>query len=240
MQTIHTKIWAKRIFSLILVVFTMMLFSGCFDLGNFNDIEEYYNTFGDVRLISQTGADNAKDYSFKDYFYNEQSVNDFSGRIVDQDEYIYLILPVTNSFNLSEFSIFLKPETSGVVYFSLYISDFIPGNIRKYSDPKSQEKKDDDGNVIIDADGNPVMEDIEYGDLPASDSIYNGSVSLYAGSWDSFTAKLTTKHSTDINKYHISSGEYIIVRFENNSGLGKDQEYNQISFSLTNILIRAL
>lgn len=240
MLTIHTKIIVKRIFLFVLVISSMLLFSGCFDLGKFEDDEEYYNSFGDVRLISQQGATNAKDYSFKDYFYNEKSVNDFAGDIVNEDEYIYLILPVTNGFNLSEFSLYLKSENGGVVYFSLYISDFIPENIRKYIDPKSKEKRDDDNNVIYDSEGNPVMEDIVYGDLPGEDSIYQGSVNLAPSKWVSFTCKLTTKQSTEINKYHVTNGEYIIIRFENNSGLGKDKGYDKISFSLTNILIRAL
>lgn len=238
MQTIHTKILFKKIFLLVLV--TITLFSGCYDLGGFTNTESYYNSFGDVRLICQKGSENAKDYSFKDYFYNEKSVNDFGGSIVDNDEYIYLILPARSNLNLLEFSLYLKSEESGVVYFSLYISDFIPENIRKYNDPKSKEKKDEDGNVIYDSEGNPIMEEISYGDLLINDSIYQGSLNLISNKWNSFTAKLTTKNSTDINKYYVTNGEYIIVKFENNSGIGKEKGYNKISFSLTNLLIRVI
>lgn len=240
MQTIHTNIWAKKIFSLCLVIFTMLLFSGCYDLGSFGSDKEYCDSFGDVRLICQDGASLAKDYSFSDYFYNEKSINDFAGDIVDSDEYIYLFLPVKNPFNLSEFSLFFKSENGGEVCFSLFISDFIPEKIRGYSDPKTKEKKDSDGNTIYDGDGNPAYEDIEYDDLNGDESIYSGRVYLAPGKWNSFTAKLVSKQSTEINKYHVTSGKYIVVKFENNSGSGKDNGFDKISFSMTNLLIRAL
>lgn len=235
----HIKISA-RIFLLSLSAFAVLFFSGCYDLGKFENTEEYCNSFGDVRLINQAAADNFKDYSFADYFYNEKSINDFSGDIVGSDEYIYMILPVKSNFNLSEFSVYLKPEKSGAVYFSLYISDIIPVNIRKYSDPKSKIKTDSDNNPVLDDKGNPIMEDIAYGDLSAEDCIYQGRIDLIADKWDSFTAKLTTKKSTEINKYYVTNGEYIVVRFENNSGLGNDKGYEKTSFSLTNLLVRAV
>lgn len=240
MQTIHTKIKVKRIFSLILVALSMLIFSGCYDLGKFEDDESYYSSFGDVRLINQEGATSAKDYSFKDYFYNEKSINDFAGDIVESSEYIYLVLPAKSDFFLSEFSVYLKSEQVGKLYFSLFITDSIPENIRRYNDPKTKEKKNDAGEVIYDSEGNPVLEDISYGDLSIEDSIYQGSVGLISGKWTSFTAKLMTKHSTDKIKYSVANGDYIIVRFENNSGLGFDEGYNKLSFSLTNLLIRAL
>ena len=240
MQIIHSKIKTKLIVLLILLVSAMLLFSGCYDLGKFKDTEDYCNSFGDVRLINQGVTDNFKDYNFANYFYNEKSINDFAGDIVDADEYIYMVLPVRNNFKLGEFSIYLKPEKSGLVYYSIYISDSIPVNIRRYTDPKSKQKTDSDNNPIFDEEGNPVMEDIEYGDLSIDNCIYQGSVNLVSNKWDSFTAKLTTKTSTEINTNYVSDGEYIVVRFENNSGLGKDKGYEKIPFSLTNILIRAV
>lgn len=240
MQTIRTKIRLKTFLSIILVVVTILLFSGCYDLGSFKDTEQYYSTFGEVALINQEGADKVKTYSFKDYFYNEESVNDFAGNIVEQDEYIYLVLPVQKGFNLAEFSIFLKSEKGGAVYYSLYISDFIPANIRKYSDPKTKVKTDEKGDIIYDAEGNPLTEEIVYGDLSLDSSIYQGNISLAPNQWDSFTAKLVTKNSSTINKYFVADGEYIIIRFDSNSGLGFDKGYEKLSFSLINILIRAL
>lgn len=238
MQITRTKPGFKRIFFLSLWVLAVLFFSGCYDLGMFADTEEYYNSFGNVGLIDQTAGGNVKDYSFADYFYNEKSVNDFAGDIVAQSEYIYMILPVKNNFDLAEFSVYLKPETSGTVYFSLYISAFIPVNIRRYDDPKSKIKTDDDNNPVLDDSGNPIMEDIAYGDLPIDDCIYRGSVNLLAGEWDSFTAKLTA--NTEVNRRRVTSGEYIVVKFENNGGFGKDSGYEKTSFSLTNLLIRAV
>lgn len=218
-------------------MFTVFFMSGCYDLGIFKNDEEYYSSFGDVKLINQKGM---QTYSFKDYFYNEQSINNFAGDIVEKDEYIYLVLPVVKDFNLAEFSLYLQSDADSVMYYSLYIVDFIPTNIRKYTDPKSTEKKDDDGNAIIGEDGNPVMEDIEYGDLLADDSVYQSSVTLEKNKWRSFTAKLSTKQSQNSSKYHVQNGQYIIVKFENNSGIGFDKGYNSLVFSITNLLIRAI
>lgn len=218
-------------------MFIVFFVSGCYDLGIFKNDEEYYSTFGDVKLINQNGTDT---YSFKDYFYNTQSVNSFSGDIVEKDKYIYFVLPVVKDFNLAEFSLYLNSDTNGVVYYSLYVVDIIPTNIRNYTDPKSTEKKDDDGNVVTDEDGNPVMEDIEYGDLPEDSSVYQSSITLEQNKWKSFTIKLSTKQSTQTNKYSVQNGQYIIVKFENNSGLGFDKGYNSLAFSITNVLIRAI
>lgn len=239
MQITHTKPRARRIFLLILLVFVASLFSGCYDLGKFSDTEEYCNSFGNVGLIDQN-VGSVKDYSFADYFYNEKSVNDFGGDIVNKSEYVYMILPVKSNFNLAEFSVYIKPEKSGTLYYSLYISAFIPENIRKYDDPKSKPKLDGDNNPVLDDNGNPVMEDIEYGDLPGGDCLYRGSVGLISDEWDSFTVKLTTAKSAAASEYYVTNGEYIVVKFENNSGFGKDSGYEKMSFSLTNLLIRAV
>lgn len=237
MQTTHIKMRLKKTFPLVIVVLFTLLFSGCFDLGKFEDIQTYYASFGEVRLINQTRVDN---YSFKDYFYNENSVNSFSGNIVGSDEYVYLVLPAQSDFVLSEFSLFLKSEKSSEIHFSLYISDFIPGKIRGYFDPEKEVEKDSDGNVVYDGNGNPKMKAIDYDDLSQSGAMYQGSIRLIANAWDSFTAKLTNKQSANKDAYQVTSGQNIVVKFENNSGFGKDEGYDNVSFCMTNLLIRAI
>lgn len=238
MQTTHTNT-LKRMLTLALMVITVTLFSGCFDLGKFEDVEDYYSSLGNVTLINQNVSDNAKEYSFKEYFYNEESVNNFGGKIVDQDEYIYLILPVEKGFNLVGFSLYLKSNVNEKVYFSLFISDFIPDKIRKYADPKTEEKQNE--NVTNNGEeSSTTEEEIQYNDLPIENSIYQGGVDLIPSKWISFTAKVADRHSNNAKKCFVQKGEYIIVRFENNSGLGFDKGYSKVSFSLTNILIEAL
>lgn len=238
-----------------------MLFaaSGCFDLGEFEDEEEYYNSFGNVGLIAQSKT--KRDYSLENYFYNEESVNDFAGSIVDADEYIYFVLPIETNMKIDSFSLYLYSETADTLAYSLFLTDRIPSAIFAYDDlpfetekdeygnvkhdgngnPIFVQKKDADGNPLFREDGSPVYVEIAYDDPPAENAAGTGSVSLKAGQWVSFTVETWSVSKTQKEDAIVAAaGEYLLLRFENNGGGGRIAGRSKVSFRTTNLLIRAV
>lgn len=241
----------------VLVALTFAL-SGCFDLGDFEDEEDYYACFGDVGLIAQDEKKN--DYSLKDYFFNKESVNDFGGNIVLPSAYIYLVLPLNKDMEIDSFSLYLCAESEAKIRYSLFLCDSVPSNICRYDEflyqieedeegnprydgqgnPVFVQEKDGDGNLVYNEDGSPKYVEIVYDDPPASEAVSSGEVDVKEGGWCSFTASQWTTAGGSAKTLSVVSGEYMLVRFENNSGLGKKDGEEKVSFKTTNLMVRAL
>lgn len=213
--------------------------SGCvfYDLGDFEEEEDYYASFGNIGLIAQN--ETRSNYSVEQYFYNEKSVNDFGGDIVAPDEYIYFVLPFTGTVTLESFALFAHSEKAGTVEYSLFVTDTLPSGIRNYDAPLLEQETDGEGNPKFDEEGNPVYKEIEYDDPTAEDAVCTGSFTLKAEEWGSFTAdKWKADDGSFSRSTVVQSGSYLLVRFENNSGSGKDRGLEKLSVSLTNLLVR--
>lgn len=231
---------ALRSAAFALSALAVSVISGCafYDLGDFENEEEYYASFGDVGLIAQNGTRNY--YSVEKYFYNEKSVNDFEGDIVGSDEYIYFILPFARSVFLESFTIFVRSDSDAKVEYSMFVSDSIPTKIRNFSAPLYEQEKDEEGNLKYDEEGNPVYKELEYDDPPVESAVCTGSLSLKAEKWSSFTAEKWSEGGSVLKSIAVQSGLYLLIRFENNSGVGKDNGLEKISFSVTNMLVRVV
>lgn len=217
---------------------SMIFLSGCFDLGDYEDEEEYYATFGDVGLISQSGIPTY--YSIKDYFFNEESVNDFDGDIVPAEEYIYLTFRANEALRLDSLALFVYTESGETIHYSVFISQSLPVNIRAYDAPAYEQETDENGNPLYKEDGTPVMKEIEYGDPSVEDAVSVGTLYATGKEWSSFTVDYwKTSSSSSSKEIDVSNGEYILVRFENNSGGGRDAGYGRVSFRTTNLLVRS-
>lgn len=233
----------RKILALVLGLFGILFVSSCFDLGAFEDTKDYYNTFQTVTLIPQKITDSRR-YDFSYYFYNETTGGDFDfDYCVDEDKYIYFALCVEQNFTMTDFSLWMysseiktnedgTTSVGGIMHYSMFVMDTIPKKIRGYDDAKTEKvpKKDENGNEMKDENGNIIYEDqdIEYDD--PVDNIAAGMVNV-SSEWNSFTASF--------DELKMVEGQYIIIRFDNNSGLGKDLGYESIKFTLTNVLIRA-
>ncbi len=250
----------RRFAALALATAAVFASSGCgfYDLGEFEDEEDYYSSFGNVGLIAQNGTQN--DYSLKKYFYNEHSVNDFSGDIVEADEYVYFVLPVEKTMELDSVALYVYAEERATVRYSVFLTDTVPTNLRNYDaplyvqeedeegnpkfdeegNPVYEQEEDADGNPKFDEEGNPVYEKIPYDDPAAETAAATGSFTAKANQWDSFTVE---KWKSDAGKtadtVEAEAGTYVLIRFENNSGYGKDAELQRIPFRATNLLVRA-
>lgn len=220
------------------MISSMIFLSGCFDLGEYKDEEEYYASFGDVGLISQSGIPTY--YSIEDYFFNKDSVNDFAGDIVPAGEYIYLTFRANGAFQLDSLALYVYTERGENIHYSIFISQSLPVNIRTYDAPAFEQETDEEGNPLFNQDGTPVMKEIEYGDPSVENAICVGTFYAKENKWSSFTAdSWKTPSSESSKKIDVPKGDYILVRFENNSGIGRDAAYGRVSFRTTNLLVRS-
>ena len=207
----------------ILLTFSIILiftFVGCADLGDFDDIEDYYNSFGEITL--SVSNDNNLTYEVED-FYNEESQEDYT-TIVEMEEYVYFSVKVSKNMEMDTFSMFFLAESNDKLDMSIYIVGEHPVNFREYDDPSEDE------------DGAPI----EYGDPNESTLIANVSLSVKNSEWNSFSVEEFLVSGENHKTINIESGKYIVIRFNNNSYIGKENNMNKISIKMTNMMIRSL
>ena len=201
----------------ILLIFT---FVGCADLGDFEDIQDYYNSFGEITL-SLTNEDEPT-FSVED-FYNEESQEDFT-TIVEMNEYVYFSVEVSKTMEVDTFSMFFLGQTNETLSMSIFVVDSIPTNFREYDDP------------LEDGEGNQI----EYDDPEESEIIANVTLSVKTEEWNSFSADEFLIDGVNKSTINIESGKFILIRFNNNSYIGKENSLNKVSFKMTNMMIRSL
>ena len=243
----------KKILFLILSMVLAFSISGCFDLGIFETDEDYYDTFGDVRLVYfDNDQVETKDYSVRDYFYNNNTVEDFvyGDPTDDEDDigkdipllpYVYLAVKINKSLQLDSFSLYVQGTTANASI-SVFLVNSLPDggdftDIKNCGDPEYSQKEDEDGNLVYDEEGNPVYDEskpISYSDPKNESLVAQTSVSV-SPYWDSFTI---TTWKGGLETLEVESGQYLLFRVNNNSGMGNIQE--QVSFKAINMLVRAV
>lgn len=201
----------------ILLIFTLV---GCADLGDFEDIQDYYKSFGEITL--SVTNDNEPTFSVED-FYNEESQEDFT-TIVEMNEYVYFSVEVSKTMEVDTFSMFFLGQTNETLSMSIFVVDSIPTNFREYDEP------------FEDGEGNQI----EYDDPEESEIIANVSLSVKTEEWNSFSADEFLIDGVNKSTINIESGKFILIRFNNNSYIGKENSLNKISFKMTNMMIRSL
>jgi hypothetical protein len=183
-------------------------------LGDFEDEQDYFDTFKEVELISFEKA--IKGYSTEDYFYTEEGINDYECDI-PAGKYIYAAIKVEKDILLDDLSLSFYSDYTDNLYISVFVVDNIPSSIKGYNDKDT----DDYGN------------EIKYDD-PIT-AIKTLVVPLEGGKWRSTMIVDCSKN----NYLSITEGQYLLLRFENNSWNGKQNGYSMMDFTLTNLLICA-
>ena len=201
----------KLLFAFILI----LCLCGCYNLGDFEDEQDYFDTFKEVKLISLEKT--IEVYSTEDYFYTEEGINDYECDIPAK-KYIYAAIKVEKDILLDDLSLSFYSESTGNLFISVFVVDVIPSNIRGFDDIKNE---DEDGNTI------------DYDD-PVS-AIGTCVVPLEAGEWR--TTMIVDYYKN--NYLSINEGQYLLIRFENNSWIGNQKGYSKMEFMLTNLLICA-
>ena len=123
---------------------------GCEDLGAYEDTEDYYSSFGDVVLISGTSRD-VEDYSIEEYFYNEESRENFlrdengeySG--IEHSDYVYIAIPVESDIEIDSIALFMQSQSDVTVYISAFLTDKIPSNWKSIAD--NEIKQEENGEI---------------------------------------------------------------------------------------------
>ena len=206
--------FSKRLIHIItLTILLSLSLCGCFELGDYEE-GEYFEYFPSVKLIDK--EENGKNYSVEDYFYTEEGVNDFVSDI-PYKQYLYLCIQVDKNLLLNELNLSFCSNEECSFEISAFISNDIPNDIRGYDEPLY----DDENNLIkYDDPTNPLTTKI---------------IHLNANKWvSSYILNYGRNDYIAINE-----GQYIILRFENNSFVGKEKGLSLATFTTTNLLIRA-
>ena len=237
-----------------LMVTLVVTMSGCDDLGAYEDVEEYYNAFGDVVLIS--GSSKAKEeYSVEKYFYNEESREDFlrgedgAYKGVAHSDYVYMAIPFESNINMDTLALFLQSKTNVTVYINVFVTDKIPTEWKAIEDNVINSEQPDD--PIEEESGEKT--DKVYDDPDPEMRVGEITVHLKSENWDSFLLDDFRVNGTTQESIEIKDGQYILLQIRNNSGVRLFDEEKQIfvdpqtglelqkaEITMTNLLIRAL
>lgn len=204
----------KKIFIKASLLFTT-LFSlcGCFELGEYENEGQYFDYFPIVELMDMHKS--TEDYAVEDYFYTEEGINEFESEI-PYKEYLYLSIQTKEKVLLDEVNLSFCSNEKCELQVSVFILDTMPLTIRGYDDPEFDEEENK----------------IEYDDPMTP--LVSKTVYLSANKWTSTYVIDRPKN----NFIEVQKDQYIVLRFENNSWLGKEQNLPLVSFTTTNLLIR--
>jgi hypothetical protein len=231
--------------------------SGCDDLGAFENTNEYYNSFGEIALISGTAEDKS-DYdrcSVEQSFYNEKSREDFLAgeddiyKRVAYSDYVYMAIPLKSTLEMDTLALFIKSETDATVYINVYVTDKIPTEWKAIEDnvinsEEAGESPDEE-----------MGEETEkvYDDPDPESRIGEVAVHLKSGKWNSFVLDAFKINGKIQESIQINDGQYILLQIRNNSGVRVFNEEKQsfvdpqtglelqkAEITMTNLLIRAL
>lgn len=247
------KSLSKKLFSVLVAAVMAVTLTGCFDLGEFNDEEEYYDSFGEIRLVYQNPESVEKDveeskYGVRDYFYNKKTGEEFGygdpeddepdeGKDIPRLNYVYMAIPVKRSFNMESFALYFNAVQTGNLKITVFLVNSLPDfdNIRLLNDPEYQQKLDGDGNPVTDEDGNPVYEAVKYSDPSDDKRVCVTTLHTDSDRWEAIVVSRWNGNSV----LSVSAGQYLLLRFDNNSGYNSGEE-PAIAFRMTNMLVRAV
>jgi hypothetical protein len=241
------NIFLKKLLSIGVAVIFAVALVGCFDLGDFSDESAYYESFGDVRLVYQNPNSDkkdikSKDYSIEDYFYNKNTGENFTygdpndeesdeGKDIPQLSYVYMAIPIEQDLSLESLALYFNAIQTCSLEVFFYVVDDLPNggdfkNIRLLGDPEYQPKTGENGETIY--------EKIEYSDPSDDLMVAKVTMQVKTGKWDS----LIVNKWNSVNSLEIKDGQYLLLRFVNNSGANTGEKPS-VAFRVTNLLIRA-
>jgi hypothetical protein len=231
------NLFKRKIVACVAICITAILgiaVCGCDDLGAYEDVEEYYDAFDNVVFLGGA-AGNGKSYPVKDYFYNDQSREDF---LVDENgeytgvvhsDYVYIAIPFNKGIQMDSLAMYIQATDNVTVYMNVYLIDKkkIPSNWKKLSD------------------SNASNEEQKYDDPDPKTRIGEITVDLKAGKWNSFVLDYFKDGENNEKSITVASGQYILLQIRNNSGVRELNTENGLrldraEITMTNLLVRAL
>lgn len=122
---------------------------GCDDLGAYEDTAEYYDAFGKVVMINGESGQ-VEEYKVDEYFYNEDSREDF---LVDDDgnyygiehgKFVYIAIPFEKDIDMDSLALYIQSLDDAAIYISFYVVDKLPLNFRPIGDKLIADDETDD------------------------------------------------------------------------------------------------
>ncbi|MCR5113312.1 MAG: hypothetical protein K6A63_05180 [Acholeplasmatales bacterium] len=192
-----------------LMLIPLMMLTGCYDLGSFEDLDDYYDSFSDATFYNKTFGSSS--YSIEDYLYNEETQNDYNKEdnditFMSSGYYSYLTLKCERDMTIRSVAFFVKASSSDTLYYEIYhVTGFDTGNFSSY-DAESKSSTDLES---------PLNED---------------STITKKDDWAYCEIKC--------NEGFVE-GNYLVIKFVNNTYDGKINSYGEINFLMVNLLVRA-
>ena len=247
----------KKHFILCFAIWLMATFtvamSGCDDLGEYEDVKEYYNAFGDIVLIDATSKER-DEYSVEKYFYNEESRKEFlegedgAYKGIAHSDFVYMAIPFESSIDMDTLALYIQSQTDVSVYINVFITDKIPTQWKTIED---NAVTGDEPGSSTDA-GTGAVEKV-YDDPDPETRIGEVVVHLKDGKWNSFLLDDFRVNGTAQKSVEIKEDQYILLQIRNNSGVRvfdeekrtfvdpqTGLELQKAEITMTNLLIRAL
>lgn len=195
----------------------MLLFTGCYDLGDFKDVEDYYSTFEVATFVAQDLS--KTEYLVSEYLYNEETVDNDTCFIVE-DEYIYVAIHSSRNLTCRAISLGVCSDIAKILNVTLFIGDSVEEFvgyeyiIKSYIDTHPSEYGNIDESMFV----------------PVGRKVASTTVNLSPSIWNYVYI--------DPISVNVVKDQYIVLRFDNNSGFncGKDQN---VSLKITNLLLQA-
>ena len=223
--------------ALLLMATATVAMSGCDDLGDFEDTNEYYDSFGSIALISGAKWEE-KEFSVDEYFYNEDSRENFleGKERVPYSDYAYMAIPFNSDIDMDTLALYLQSQNDVTVYINAYVINKSEWDSIRDIDDDSEESEGDsenNGNVYDN-------HDTKIGEV---------SVHLKNGKWSSFALDVFRTNAGSQKSIQIKSGQYVLLQFKNNCVDENKQAYvdpdtglelPKAEITMTNLLIRAL
>ena len=233
----------KKIVSISLALCIMatlaVAMSGCEDLGAFEDTSEYYGSFGEVILISGTKKEE-KSYSVDEYFYNEDSREDFleGEKRVEYKDYVYMAIPFNSSIDMDTLALYLNSHSDVTVYIEAFVVEKSEWEaIRDINDDPEESTGDSENKEKVYI-------------YPSSESkIGEITVHLKDEKWNSFVLDDFNVGGKTQKSVQIDKERYLLLHIKNNDFGEKKQdsvdsqtelELKKAEITMTNLLIRAL
>lgn len=188
--------------------------TGCvFDLGEFEDEEEYLESFGTVSLKSLSAT---RTFEVGEDFYTPAAMEHFESH-VPEDEYVAFVLPIERDMNVDEIRLCINAPENVNVEIYMYVGDI--------ETPPFYDAFDEEG--------------AEPSAMP-TDFVAKTSVSCVKDEWGYFSFADFLDGDRYEDTVELEDGDVLTFVFLNNTAWGKDLGLQNCGFSLTALLVRAV
>jgi len=212
--------------SICLVFAFTFLLTGCNTLGDWRDDNHYYQVLPTIEMMNQEKEYDS--FSMKNCLYNAYTVEhmDYLLFEMDPEYYLYMVIQPTENFKLANLACYIRAKDSCIIYLYAWITSQKPEE--KICSYRDDVYRDD-----------AKTEYYEYYDPKIDQAEAHTSVECEAEKWTSFCLNFNEQgQGSSVPGRLVRTDEYIVLRFENNSGYGREKGLDLVEFQLINLMVR--